>query len=464
MQIEAHENKDEDGIYIHINENGFSPSKLNISIGTKVIFENVGLEKHWPAGDDHPSHTLYDGTNLKTHCDVSSVLKSFDSCSGIDEGDTWSFVFEKEGEFSFHDHLWPQFTGEIIVNTESTDNVHKKVGLFKRIKNFTNNIFYKFWSYFKKNKRVIIPSNDVLNVEEYEKLKVNFEKIVKDVDPKKAIEELENLSEKDERVLNQCHDFLHIIGHAGFLKYKSFSVAVNYQKDFCNSGYIHGLFEAYFKNTENLELNLSKECSDYATDKREFDLWQCNHGIGHGVMYMTGGDIDKSLEFCNKNLPSKGEVISCQNGVYMELWNSEILAKEKDFINPANPFNTCKVRNIGKGDCYLYLPTYFSQTLKIDFVDILKECKNVELGYEMECLRGVGTEAMKKNISNPEIVFDMCSQAGRYNKQEACVMGAVGMYINQKGTINSGWNLCEIIEDKFKDSCLKEVKLREYLF
>ena len=418
---------------VHINEKGFTPSEINIQVGTEVIFVNIGEQEHWPAGNDHPSHILYDGTNLKTHCDPLFSPKSFDACKGIKKEETWSFVFDKVGTYKFHDHLWPQFEGVITV-------------------------FQKDFEQF------LLTGSNALDVKQYEELKDKLEKIVEDSDPRQAIRELQDLSLLNQKISDQCHDFLHIIGHAGYEKYKSFHEAVEYQEDFCNSGYIHGLFEEYFKSSDNLVFDLGKECKNYAENKRGIDLWNCNHGIGHGFMYFTGGDIDKTLNLCEENLDGGAGITSCQNGAYMEFFNKEELAKEKEYVDSANPLNTCKIRKSSKGDCHLYAPVYFSQTLGKNFVDIFKECKKAELGYEMDCLRGIGMEAMKKNMHTPEAVLELCAQAGSYVKQEACIGGAVGMYILQEGSVSAGENLCGEIKGRHKNACFTEVKRKEIFF
>src|SRR3989344_2288633 len=104
----AHETEGENTAVIHIDENGFSPDVITVAPGTEVIFENTGTEDHWPASDNPPTHTRYDGTTLQEHC-ANGHSNTFDSCGPISPGDSWSFVFKKGGSFAFHDHLWAHF-------------------------------------------------------------------------------------------------------------------------------------------------------------------------------------------------------------------------------------------------------------------------------------------------------------------------------------------------------------------
>ena len=93
----AHPLEGDGTVVIHVDENGFEPDVATIPLGTKVVFENVGNEDHWPASDNHPSHTLYDNTSLKEHCG-DDYVKTFDSCDPVSVGESWDFVFGLNGQ------------------------------------------------------------------------------------------------------------------------------------------------------------------------------------------------------------------------------------------------------------------------------------------------------------------------------------------------------------------------------
>mgnify|MGYP003340147527 CR=1 FL=1 len=461
--IYAHKSEKDNVVIVHVNDNGFEPKKVHIKINTEVVFENVGKEEHWPAADDHPSHTLYDGTSLEEHCAPKNT-SSFDACKSLKSGETWSFVFKKDGVYEYHDHVWPQFKGEIVVGDSENVIVRQNKNMFSRFVDFLKKIFSVTSSFFAKNEERVTLKSGNTDTESYVNLKKRYEKIVTESDPRKAISVLEEESSVNENTLALCHDILHVIGHTAFDKYGSFKEAMKYQNDFCNSGYIHGLFESYFHSVEKPLAGLSEQCSEGGVGKRQFDIWQCHHGIGHGFMYLTGGDLDKSLQLCGEGLQKPDDISSCQNGVYMEVFNLEILAKEKYFVDPANPFLTCQSRQTNKGDCYLYISTYLSQTIGKDFTDIFKECNKAELGYSYACVEGVGSEAMKRNMNNSNDVFALCKQAGSYAKQEACVSGAVNMYMNQKSSAVAGKELCARTPESYQAICYQTVAEKESFF
>lgn len=89
-----------DSITITLTKDGFVPDTLTIKKGQKVTFVTTTGSMFWPASNLHPSHLLY---------------PEFDPLNPIAPDQVWTFTFEKVGEWKFHDHLAPYFTGVITV-------------------------------------------------------------------------------------------------------------------------------------------------------------------------------------------------------------------------------------------------------------------------------------------------------------------------------------------------------------
>ena len=85
---------------ITLTKDGFKPSEVTIAKGTTVLFKTTTGNLYWPASNLHPSHLIY---------------AELDPQEPISPADTWSFTFDKAGEWKFHDHLSPYFTGTITV-------------------------------------------------------------------------------------------------------------------------------------------------------------------------------------------------------------------------------------------------------------------------------------------------------------------------------------------------------------
>ena len=96
---------------VHLTATGFSPKSVTIKRGGTVTFINDTTGKMWVASGDHPSHTAYASTTLKEHCG-DEVDVSFDECKAAN---TYSFTFQKPGNWNYHNHLTPTQFGTIVV-------------------------------------------------------------------------------------------------------------------------------------------------------------------------------------------------------------------------------------------------------------------------------------------------------------------------------------------------------------
>jgi len=85
---------------ITLTKDGFVPSKITIPAGTTVAFVTENGKIYWPASNLHPSHALY---------------PEFDPLMPVQPDEAWSFTFTKAGEWLYHDHLAPYYTGTITV-------------------------------------------------------------------------------------------------------------------------------------------------------------------------------------------------------------------------------------------------------------------------------------------------------------------------------------------------------------
>jgi hypothetical protein len=298
-------------------------------------------------------------------------------------------------------------------------------------------------------------------LDDYAQQKERFQALVYEQGPQEALAQLETEALKDPQISALCHDLLHGIGSASYEKTANVTESLRFNSSYCNSGYLHGVFESYFKKEQPTDQALAALC-DVFMQETSFKLWQCLHGMGHGFMYLTNGDLDESLALCAKILP-EAEASACHNGSFMEAFNAEILPKEQDLVDQNDPFSTCNTRD-AEEDCYLYVPSFLSQTGSFDFSNIFHECKKAGEMYKKACIRGVGSEAIKRNMENIPAVFELCTHAGSFSESEACMHGLVSTYLNQKGSYAAGEALCAEAPFLYRSICTASVESKKVFF
>ena len=107
----------------------YEPTDLEIKQGDTVLFINESEQSMWPASNIHPTHAIY---------------SEFDPQQEIAKGKSWTFTFDKSGEWKYHDHLNPQIEGTIkVLPDEHQDTIKPSYWEFWK---------EKFNSYFSKTK------------------------------------------------------------------------------------------------------------------------------------------------------------------------------------------------------------------------------------------------------------------------------------------------------------------------
>jgi plastocyanin len=87
--------------FVVLTEDGYMPSEIIIKRGDTITFSTENKDRpFWPASNVHPTHQIY---------------SEFDPKQPVPSGQTWSFTFDDVGEWRYHDHLAPYFTGIITV-------------------------------------------------------------------------------------------------------------------------------------------------------------------------------------------------------------------------------------------------------------------------------------------------------------------------------------------------------------
>lgn len=85
---------------VKVTEQNFEPNIITIKKGERVAFFNEKTGYSWPASNPHPTHTDY---------------PQFDPLLPMKAGEVWTYIFDKVGEFPYHDHLDPSKRGVINV-------------------------------------------------------------------------------------------------------------------------------------------------------------------------------------------------------------------------------------------------------------------------------------------------------------------------------------------------------------
>ena len=85
---------------VTLTDKGFEPDEVYVKAHGTVTFSSDRDRPFWPASNPHPTHELY---------------PEFDPKAPVDPESSWTFTFDRVGDWGYHDHLRSYFTGVIHV-------------------------------------------------------------------------------------------------------------------------------------------------------------------------------------------------------------------------------------------------------------------------------------------------------------------------------------------------------------
>jgi hypothetical protein len=272
--------------------------------------------------------------------------------------------------------------------------------------------------------------------------------------PKHAIEEFDATMASDAAVKGNCHRIVHMIGSASLARFEG-----NVAKAFaagsatCWSGYYHGILERSFagaKSPAEVKTAARTICDSDEIEKTTFLLYQCVHGLGHGLMIYSGYDLPWALEVCDA-LATGWDQSSCSGGVFMENISSSygITSKWVRDDDPVYPCRDMKQRH--KLYCYWMVTSRINELNGFDWADTAATCEAVEREWVTTCFESYGRDASGWSVESPPKIKELCAIAASHVKE--CVYGAVRDLASYDPSGKLAAELCGIVEDRFRPRC-----------
>jgi cbb3-type cytochrome c oxidase subunit III len=253
-----------------------------------------------------------------------------------------------------------------------------------------------------------------------------------------------------------CHQIAHAVGHAGLAHFHDNAAeALAHGAMTCNSGYYHGVIERAFAGVPRARVTRIARglCTTPSVTKEEFLLYQCVHGLGHGLMIYSGLDLPYSLKVCHE-LQTSFDRISCTGGVFMQnlmpgMGTSRYLRRN----DPIYPCNAVATRD--KVYCYLMVT---SRILTFDGYNWSKTaswCRRSERGWVATCFQSYGRDASGTSQYHPRETLRLCSLAGR--DADECIYGAARDYGNNYAGGKEAARLCKLAAVGYRPRCFEGI-------
>jgi mono/diheme cytochrome c family protein len=272
--------------------------------------------------------------------------------------------------------------------------------------------------------------------------------------PKKALALLQTMSTTNTAVAGDCHRIAHRMGSAALSRFKDkVAPAFIAGTPVCASGYYHGIIERAFlgQPTSRLLVVARQLCTDSQITKLTFLLYQCIHGLGHGLMIYTGYDLPFSLRTCD-GLQNEFDKVSCSGGVFMENFTSSYGVKSK-YLRANDPIYPCDAKVAGryKGQCYGLVTANLLKTTGYDQRKTAAGCLRAEPDWVQMCFESFGRDVSGIAGRSASKALASCTLAAKHEGD--CIYGVVREIVNSDAAGERGARFCSKTASRFRHHC-----------
>ncbi len=276
--------------------------------------------------------------------------------------------------------------------------------------------------------------------------------------PGPALAKLQAMSTTSTAVASDCHRIAHRMGSAALSRFKDkVAPAFIAGTPVCASGYYHGIIERAFlgQPTNKLGVVAKQMCTDSQITKQTFLLYQCIHGLGHGLMIYTGYDLPVSLKTC-KGLAAEFDKISCSGGVFMENFSSSYGVTSK-YLRKNDPIYPCdsKIADPYKVQCYGLVTANLLRTTGYDQKKTAAGCKRSEPEWVGTCFESFGRDVSGISGRSASKARKSCTYAAA--NEADCLYGVVREIVNSDAAPERGARFCDQVQSKYRSRCFSGV-------
>ena len=292
----------------------------------------------------------------------------------------------------------------------------------------------------------------------YECLEQAFGNLTYNEGPEPALALLQTKSASDPAVAGDCHRIAHRMGSAALSRFKDkVAPAFIAGSPVCASGYYHGIIERAFlgQPTSKLGVVARQMCVDPQIADQRFLLYQCIHGLGHGLMIYTGYDMPGSLKTC-KGLSGEFDRISCSGGVFMENFSSSYGVTSK-YLRKSDPIYPCnsKLADPYKIQCYGLVTANLLRTTGYDQKKTADGCRRSEPEWVGTCYESFGRDVSGIAGKSASKARASCRLAGK--GEGDCLYGVVREIVNSDAAPERGARFCTEVPKRHRQRCYSGV-------
>lgn len=336
-----------------------------------------------------------------------------------------------------------------------------------------------------------------------------------------AMASLERIGAVDDEIRRDGHVYAHVIGLAAYTTPDVVGRSFAECTPAFQSGCYHGVIQSYFVDLARsgqplTEQNVNELCAAYRTPATSWLLFQCAHGMGHGLTMVEQYHLPSALAACDM-VDSPWERDACHGGVFMENIINETAphhttgrpghgdghgeetghsghagpataarAAEPDHqhhdhaahaaavapavrepfpaLDPSDPHYPCSALDDRyQQSCYLMQTSVVLHFTNGDFAAAAQMCDGAPEGHRETCYQSLGRDASSWSVQVHRRGLQLCS-VGDPALRSWCHVGYTKNVIDITANPQDGIDYCQLVPSGLgKEHCYRAVGQQIYL-
>jgi len=301
-----------------------------------------------------------------------------------------------------------------------------------------------------------------------------------------ALDSLGSLTERDSVLRLRGHELAHALGRFAMGERRDLSVLGECTPVF-QSGCFHGALEGFFLQGGKVDrASMRAICAERpARGQPGYELLECWHGLGHGLMVHFAGDIRRALPLCDQLQTATGRR-ECTDGIFMErairaVGTESIQVGDGPAMGQAHgghggghahgahtdsqpapspaAMPKDELQRLCSGvdarhqpSCWAYQPVALFEVHGVDAAAVLRACDAAPTSAVRDCYQGFGKQYLGALDGDAAAMIEGCQQGNRALAAD-CMLGGVEFFTDLEWTIEPGITFCAQVPADAKGRC-----------
>jgi len=259
-----------------------------------------------------------------------------------------------------------------------------------------------------------------------------------------ALDSLERIAARDSAVMRGAHQTAHALGREAVAQSDGDASVIRQCSPRFASGCYHGVVEASLRARGRIDMaELERMCAGSGGAEQPGPVYECLHGLGHGVLGAAGMDLPLALRDCDAlSQPPFQE--SCHSGAFMEAISAALGGSaapgmhghamgpgeanpargEQLAIDPRDPYSPCdRFEGPYAHACWLFQGFVILRHNGFDSRAAFRTCDAAPAGRPGPCYESLGHQMAGLFQRDDRWIVAQCAQ-GRPDLAHRCAGGA----------------------------------------